>query len=461
MPAFWVLNNQFQKFIDWQYLLDYDSEMTEKLFAEYTGIKIKQFRETLLLHMGNVKKSLAERTRHKRQYDIRMKERHMQSRESKVVLSKVLDASLVVTECSGIKSDEYITSSSLGTYITHVVDADISLVNDQVPSVEVHLNAQHNVLANEQQHTDQSELIYDTHLLETVNSNTTPDSTNISHRGGEIDQDAEQDQVYTYYCQVKVNIATHKLTTAGDGWDGKKIIITEASIRNDLRLDDAEGTGFSGVITHLFETIMVQAPEEVGEIPNDTQDIPILTQPSSSQPQKKNKSRRKQRKETKVPHTKPQTEEHIPTPSNDPIPSAEIKKLKKRVKKLERKKKKRNHGLKRLYKEEEGLGDQEDASKQGRIAEIDVDDDLSLINKTTQDQGRMNDEDLFGVNDLDGDEVTDINNGIKSKQNRTKPSTKRKAWKSQKSTKVNKKSNQTKSKPPNQQVKRNELEGLK
>nr|GEZ36929.1 xylulose kinase-1 [Tanacetum cinerariifolium] len=55
--------------------------------------------------------------------------------------------------------------------------------------------------------------------------------------------------------------------------------------------------------------------------------------------------------------------------------------------------------------EEEGLGDQEDASKQGRIAEIDVDDDLSLINKTTQDQGRMNDEDLFGVNDLDGDEV--------------------------------------------------------
>ncbi|GJY27965.1 hypothetical protein Tco_0403732 [Tanacetum coccineum] len=38
MDAFWVLNNQFQKFIDWQNFLDYDSEMTEKLFAEYTGI---------------------------------------------------------------------------------------------------------------------------------------------------------------------------------------------------------------------------------------------------------------------------------------------------------------------------------------------------------------------------------------------------------------------------------------
>ncbi|GKB73174.1 hypothetical protein Tco_0934586, partial [Tanacetum coccineum] len=192
MAAFWVLNNQFQKFIDWQYFLDYDSEITEKLFAEYTGIKVKQFRETLLLHMGNVKKFVAERTRHKRQYDKRIKERQMQSRESKVVSSKALDASLVVTECSQTKSDEHITSSSSGTYITHVVDADIRPVNDQVPSIEVDLT---NVLTSEQQHTDQSEPSYDTYLLEKVDGNTIPDSTNMSHKGGEIDQDVEQDQV--------------------------------------------------------------------------------------------------------------------------------------------------------------------------------------------------------------------------------------------------------------------------
>ncbi|GJS58562.1 hypothetical protein Tco_0653346 [Tanacetum coccineum] len=162
MAAFWVLNNQFQKFIDWQYFLDYNSEMTEKNFVEYTGIKVKQFRETLLLHMGNVKKSIAERTRHKRH---------------------------------GTKSDEHITSSNSGTYITHVADADIRPVNDQVPSAEVHLTAQHNVLADEQLHTDQSEQSYDTYLLEKVNSNTTPDSTNMCHRGGEIDQDAEQYKV--------------------------------------------------------------------------------------------------------------------------------------------------------------------------------------------------------------------------------------------------------------------------
>ncbi|GJU95422.1 hypothetical protein Tco_1320178 [Tanacetum coccineum] len=195
MDTFWMLNNQFQKFIDWQHFLDYDSEMTKKLFAEYTGIQVKQFRETLLLHMANVKKFVAEKTHHKRQYDRRMKERQMQSRESKVVSSKALDVSLVVTECSGTKSDKHITSSSPGTYITHVVDADIRPVNDQVPSAEVHLTTQHNILANVQQHTNQSEPSYDTYLLEKVDSNTTSDSTNIYHRGGDIDQDAEHDQV--------------------------------------------------------------------------------------------------------------------------------------------------------------------------------------------------------------------------------------------------------------------------
>ncbi|GKA84319.1 hypothetical protein Tco_0805914 [Tanacetum coccineum] len=99
-------------------------------------IEVKQFRETLLLHMGNVMKSLAERTRHKRQYDRRMNERQMQSRESKVVSSKALDDSLVVTECNGTKSYKNDTSSSLRTYITHVADADIRSVKDKEDAPE-------------------------------------------------------------------------------------------------------------------------------------------------------------------------------------------------------------------------------------------------------------------------------------------------------------------------------------
>ncbi|GKB82838.1 hypothetical protein Tco_0949733, partial [Tanacetum coccineum] len=61
-----------------------------------------------------------------------------------------------------------------------------------------------------------------------------------------------------------------------------------------------------------------------------------------------------------------------------------IASLKRRVKKLEQKKRSRTHGLKRLYKE--------------RIANIDANKDIYLVNVHT-------DEDMFGVNNLDGDEV--------------------------------------------------------
>ncbi|GKG06598.1 hypothetical protein Tco_0329567, partial [Tanacetum coccineum] len=75
------------------------------------------------------------------------------------------------------------------------MDSYIRPVNDQEPFAEVQLNAQHNVLANEHQHTKQSEPTYDTYLLKKVDSNTTPDSTNMCHRGGVIDQNAEKYQV--------------------------------------------------------------------------------------------------------------------------------------------------------------------------------------------------------------------------------------------------------------------------
>nr|GEV04475.1 hypothetical protein [Tanacetum cinerariifolium] len=63
--------------------------------------------------------------------------------------------------------------------------------------------------------------------------------------------------------------------------DRKKVLINEASIRHDLKLNDAKG--FSGAVTPLFGTMMVQALEEV-EI---------------------------------------HTEDHVPTTSNDPLPSGE------------------------------------------------------------------------------------------------------------------------------------------
>nr|GEX39943.1 putative ribonuclease H-like domain-containing protein [Tanacetum cinerariifolium] len=184
-----------------------------------------------------------------------------------------------------------------------------------------------------------------------------------------------------------------------------------------------EGKDFSGKVTPLFATMMVQASEDMGEaleIPTDKYHTPIVTQPSSSLPQKKQKYRRKQRKEIKVPSPSREipTEEGVPITSNDPLPTEESKEIgtEKEVK---------NFRLKRLRKvgttsiiessTEASLGHQEDTSKKGRtINSIDQDVKITLVDET---QGMMKEEDMFGVNDLDGDEmIMDVTAGENSEQ---------------------------------------------
>ncbi|GJX55384.1 hypothetical protein Tco_0285281 [Tanacetum coccineum] len=135
MAAFWVINRQFQKFINSQFTLDYDNQMADKYFVEYTRIEVTLFRETLLQHMTNVKKSIAERTRHQRQYDRRVNKRQMQTQESKIDLIEALDASLVFIESSGTKSGKQDTSSRSGND-TDTDDADIRPIYDEEPMTE-------------------------------------------------------------------------------------------------------------------------------------------------------------------------------------------------------------------------------------------------------------------------------------------------------------------------------------
>nr|GEY05588.1 hypothetical protein [Tanacetum cinerariifolium] len=97
------------------------------------------------------------------------------------------------------------------------------------------------------------------------------------------------------------------------------------------------------------------------------------------------------------------------------IQTQEISSLKKRVKRLEKKRRSRTHGLKRLYKvglsirvessaEEQSLG-KEDASKQGRnIADIDANAEITLVDETAEDQGRFDDQDMFDTSVLDDEE---------------------------------------------------------
>ncbi|GJS03015.1 hypothetical protein Tco_0319523 [Tanacetum coccineum] len=91
---------------------------------------------------------------------------HLKSdKEGKVDSSIALDAGLVVTESNETELERHVSSSRSGKD-THAEDAEINSVNDKQPLAEVQLTVQHDTLANEQQHSVQSEPIYDTHLLE-------------------------------------------------------------------------------------------------------------------------------------------------------------------------------------------------------------------------------------------------------------------------------------------------------
>ncbi|GKD18241.1 hypothetical protein Tco_1207399 [Tanacetum coccineum] len=215
----------------------------------------------------------------------------------------------------------------------------------------------------------------------------------------------------------------------------------------------------------------------------DPHHTPNIIQPSTSQPQKKQRSRRLKRKDIGVPKPSGPTTnvaneavneemddslvraattassleveqnsgggprcqetmgdiiaqtriENVSKLSNDPLlarvidlentktaQDQEITSLKLRVKKLEKKGGSRTHKLKRLYKvgrsarivssDEASLGDQEDASKQGRkIDDIDKDVEITLVDET---QGRYDDDIMFDVSDLAGKELFVTKQGV-------------------------------------------------
>nr|GEV36395.1 putative ribonuclease H-like domain-containing protein [Tanacetum cinerariifolium] len=265
--------------------------------------------------------------------------------------------------------------------------------------------------------------------------------------------------------------------------DGKKVVITEASIMHDLQLNDAKAnnqkfnfskyildnlkknleadvpfymfprvrTGFFGAVTPLFSTMMVQAVKEKDDLPTTVQDTPIRDAPSSSQPQRKHKPRRKEKKETKVSPTELHTEDHVPTTSNDLLPSGEdsmplkelivlctnlsnkvldlenevidmksshkakIAELESMVDKLEEENKSLTKELKSFNSKVESLAfketvmDKEKSSKQGRkIADINADAEVNLDNVYNLDMAHKETVlSMQDVTDADGKEVAE------------------------------------------------------
>nr|GFA47267.1 retrotransposable element Tf2 [Tanacetum cinerariifolium] len=134
-------------------------------------------------------------------------------------------------------------------------------------------------------------------------------------------------------------------------------------------------------------------------------------------------SRRKQRKEAETSHDESADEDHVPTPFSDPLLSGEdsfilnelmvfCTSLQELVLDLQKAKDAQAKEIAALKKKKDGLGAQEDASKQGRmIKEIDQNAEIASDDET---QERTNDDEMFGVDDLAGEEVVvETTTGIK------------------------------------------------
>ncbi|GJS93230.1 hypothetical protein Tco_0800198 [Tanacetum coccineum] len=162
--------------------------------------------------------------------------------------------------------------------------------------------------------------------------------------------------------------------------------------------------GFSGRVTPLFPTMVVQNQSELGEVSSKSH-APITHPPLLNHPLnlKRLKNLGSLRERT-LRASSLEAEQTKTTQQN------EIASLKRRVKKLEKKRSSRTHKLKRLYKfgltarvessrDEQSLG--KHASKQGRmINAIDIDEDITLVN--VQDDA---DNEMFDVITLNGEEV--------------------------------------------------------
>ncbi|GJV38480.1 hypothetical protein Tco_1410957 [Tanacetum coccineum] len=224
--------------------------------------------------------------------------------------------------------------------------------------------------------------------------------------------------------------------------DKKKVIITESTIKRDLQLEDANGVDclpnavifeqltlmgyeklsqkltfykafFSPQWKFLIHTILQYLKHIADEVANE-ENVPIQSNdpPLSRVNILGSGENRLSLKELMDLCTK-LSDRVLDLETTRTAQAKEIASLKKRVKKLERKKKSKTPGMKRLFKigrsaqvvssEDEGLGDQEDASKQGRkIANIDADAEVTLIDET---QGRNDDNLMFDTGVLDEQEV--------------------------------------------------------
>ncbi|GJT16042.1 hypothetical protein Tco_0874748 [Tanacetum coccineum] len=170
--------------------------------------------------------------------------------------------------------------------------------------------------------------------------------------------------------------------------DGKKIVVTEASVRRDLQLEDADGVDCLPNAIIFEQLTLMGVPSD----PTNIADEAVTEEPSMQLQELMDFCTKLQQRVLNLENTKT-------------AQAQEITSLKKRVKRSARV----------FSSEEASLGDQEDASKQGRkIDDIDIDAEITLVDESQGsdnddlmfDRGVLNDEEVFAGHDMAKKEVS-------------------------------------------------------
>ncbi|GJW74491.1 hypothetical protein Tco_0133861, partial [Tanacetum coccineum] len=198
-----VIKVQFDKFIHSKVLEpsnynSYDLE-TRRDFKEYTHMEAQTFKETIIQNMNSIEQCIVERANHEQELQNglkRLNERKLQIQECKVQEVKASDASSGDNDCSRIVSDngnvhglenQSNTSGDESSRSRNECndksnsgdDTNISPSYDTKPIVEVPYIAEYNVSVVDIQHSEQSECIINTCVVEKVDSNVIPDSPDM------------------------------------------------------------------------------------------------------------------------------------------------------------------------------------------------------------------------------------------------------------------------------------------
>ncbi|GJV99304.1 hypothetical protein Tco_1554556 [Tanacetum coccineum] len=180
----------------------------------------------------------------------------------------------------------------------------------------------------------------------------------------------------------------------------KEVYVTPSRTEKVLANMKRSGKGFSGRVTPLFPTIMIQALEDMDSSPTEpVTDEAYVSTPSYDPPT--SGEDRMQLVELMNLCTNLQ-EKVLDLEKAKTAQAKEIASLKKRTKQLEKRRKSRTSGLRRLRKvgfssrvessNDASLGAQEDAYKQGRkIKDLNADAEVTLVDETQ----KMNDENLM------------------------------------------------------------------